>query len=131
MGALKVGTSPEALYDVPNPTAMKFSYKDISSSDAGRTNDANLTMHKNVVARKVTIALSWKGLDETATQSVMLAFRPQYFYVRYFDVEENAYVIRQFYAGDKSADVGTYHRNSNFQIGGVTYEAISFNIIEV
>lgn len=131
MGALRVGTSANALYDVPNPTAIKFGYKDISSADAGRTNDANVTMHKNTVARKVTIALTWKGLGGAAASAVMQAFRPEYFYVRYFDAEENAYVIRRFYAGDKSADVGTYHPNSSFQIGGVTYETISFNIIEV
>jgi len=131
MGALKVGTSPEALYDVPNPTAIKFGYKDISSSDAGRTNDANVTMHKNTIASKVTISLSWSGLDGAAMRSVMQAFKPEYFYVRYFDIEENAYVIRHFYAGDKSADVGTYHPNSSFQIGGVTYKTLSFNIIEV
>lgn len=131
MGALKVGASIESLYDVPNPTAMKFGYQDISSADAGRTNDANLTMHKNLVARKRTISLSWKGLDGPATSALLQAFSPEYVYIRYFEPEDNAYSTRQFYTGDKTVDVGAYHPTSSFQIGGVTYETVSFNAIEV
>ena len=131
MGALKVGKSVGSLYDIPNPTAMKFGYKDISSADAGRTNDANVTMHKNLVARKRTISLTWKALGGAATRTVLQAFKPEYVYVRYFEPEENAFVTRQFYTGDKTVDVGTYHPTSSYQIGGVTYETISFNAIEV
>lgn len=131
MGALMVGTSPYDLYDVPNPTSIKFGYEDVSSSDAGRTNDANATMHKNLITRKRTIALAWKGLGGSETAAVLQAFGPEYVFVRYLEPEENAYVIRQFYSGNKSADVGTYYPTSSFQIGDVTYDTVSFNVIEV
>lgn len=131
MGAIMVGASPYELYDVPSPTSIKFGYNDVSSSDAGRTNDANATMHKDVIARKRTIALAWKNLDGAATKAVLQAFGQEYFYVRYLEPEDDAYVIRKFYAGDKSVGVGTYYTSASFVIGGVLYESVSFNVIEV
>jgi hypothetical protein len=131
MGALMVGTDPTALYDIPNPTAIKFGYNDISSSDAGRTNDANVTMHKNLITSKRTIALSWKNLSGERASVVLQAFKPEYVWVKYLEPEDNAYAVRQFYTGNRSVDVGTYFPTSTFQIGGVTYSQVSFNIIEV
>lgn len=131
MGALMVGTSPSSLVDVPNPTDISFGIKDISSADAGRTNDASLTMHKNLVATKRTISLTWKNLDGERTRQVLQAFKPEYIYVRYFEPEDNAYAVRHFYCGDKTAAPSHYVPTSNFQIGGVVYKTISFNIIEV
>lgn len=131
MGAIMVSTSPHNLADVPTPTAIKFGYNDISSSDAGRTNDANVTMHKNTIARKRTISLTWNNLDGEATRAVLQAFLPEYVYVRYFEPEENDYRVRQFYCGNKSVDLSHYHPTATFAIGGVTYKTVSFNIIEV
>lgn len=131
MGALMVSTSPTGLVDVPNPTSIKFSYNDISSDDAGRTNDANVTMHKNMIARKRTIAVTWNNLDGAKTKTVLRAFRPEYVYVRYFEPEDNSYAIRKFYMGNKSVDLSHYNPTASYNIGGVTYKTISFNLIEV
>lgn len=131
MGALMVGTTDSNLQDIPTPTSIKFGISDISSSDAGRTNDANVTMHKNRVARKRTISLTWSGLSGSDTRKVLRAFRHQYFYVMYFDPEENGYVTKKFYSGDQSAEVSCYTPTYSYDIGGVTYKTISFNIIEV
>lgn len=128
--ALQVGSSASSLQDVPTPTDISVSINDISSADAGRTNDANVTMHKNLITRKRTLALTWKNLSGTRAQQVLQAFSAEYFYVRYFDPESNGFVTRQFYAGDKSAGVSHYHVNSSYTIGGVVYKTISFNIIE-
>ena len=128
--ALRVGTSASSLQDVPNPTDISISINDISSADAGRTNDASVTMHKNRITSKRTLALTWKNISGTRAQQVLSAFAPEYFYVRYFDPQENAFVTKQFYAGDKSTGVSHYHLNSSYSIGGVVYKTISFNIIE-
>lgn len=131
MGALMVSETIAGLADVPDPTSVKFGYNDISSADAGRTNDANVTMRKNLIARKRTISLTWSNLDGARTKAVLRAFRPEYVYVRYFEPEDNAWAVRRFYTGNKSVDVGAYYPTATFGIGGVTYKAISFNIIEV
>lgn len=131
MGAIMVGTSDSNLQDIPTPTAIKFGINDISSSDAGRTNDADVTMHKNRVARKRTISLTWNGLNGADTRKVLRAFRHQYFYVQYFEPEENAYVTKRFYSGDQNVEVGSYTPTYSYYIGDVIYKTISFNIIEV
>lgn len=122
--ALMVGTSPTNLAAIPAPDDMTWGVSDISSSDSGRTNDANATMHKNTIARKRKIQLTWKGLDGTQTRAVLQAFKPEYVYVRYHEPEENAFQVREFYTGDKSAPV------MQFTVGGIVYKTVSFNIIE-
>ena len=129
--ALQVGTTASNLYDIPNPTNIGFGINDISSSDAGRTNDAAATMHKNRITTKRTIKLTWSNLDGPDTASVLQAFAPEYVWVRYVDPEEYAYVVRQFYVGDRSSDVSHYVPTAQFTIGGVVYKSITFNIIEV
>lgn len=128
--ALMVGTSPNDLQEIPNPTDISFGIKDVSSADAGRTNDANATMHKNRVATKRTLNLTWKNLDGAKTKTVLRAFKPEYVFVRYVEPEDNAFVTKEFYAGDRSAAPSHYVPTSQFTIGGVVYKTISFNIIE-
>ena len=119
-----VGTTPSNLQAVPNPTDISWGLSDISSADAGRTNDAGVTMHKNLVARKRKLQLTWKNLDGQRTADVLQAFMPEYVYVRYHGPASNEYQVRQFYSGDKTAPV------HSMTIGGVVYKSISFNIIE-
>lgn len=123
--ALMVGTSPGSLASIPTPHGITWGSSDVSSSDAGRTNDANATMHVNRITTKRKLGLSWKNLDGPQTKAVLQAFRPEYVWVRYHDPEEDEYVIRQFYTGDKSAPV------RQITMGGIEYETVSFNIIEV
>ena len=122
--ALMVGTDPTSLAGVPNPTDITWGVQDISSADAGRTNDSNVTMHKNLVARKRKLQLTWKNLDGPATSAVLRAFMPEYVFVQYHDPVNDEYQIREFYTGDKSAPM------HSMTIGGVIYKTVSFNIIE-
>lgn len=131
MGAILVGASAVSLAEIPTPTAIKFGYNDVSSADAGRTNDANVTMHPNKIATKRTISLTWNNLGGEATRAVLQAFRPEIVYVQYLEPEENAYVVRPFYTGNRSVDVGTYYPTRDYTIGGVAYKTVSFNVIEV
>lgn len=122
--ALMVGTNPSNLHAIPNPTDISWGLSDISSADAGRTNDAGVTMHKNLVARKRKLQLTWKNLDGYRTADVLQAFMPEYVYVRYHDPASNEYQVRQFYSGDKTAPV------HSMTIGGIIYKTVNFNIIE-
>lgn len=125
MGFIRVGTSAGSLADVPTPSDVTYGLMDISASDAGRTQDANSTMHKNRVGQKRKLSLSWKGLSGTETAQVMQAFNPEYVYVQYHDALTDAYEVRQFYVGDRSAAL------SQVIIGGCTYKTLTFNIVEV
>lgn len=124
ISALQVGTSSSSLVDVRAPDSLTWGLQDVSSSDSGRTNDTNATMHKNRVTQKRKLALSWKNPDGATTAAILQAFNPEYVYVRYLDAMANAYQTRLFYVGDRSAPL------KQILVGGVTYTTLSFDIIE-
>jgi hypothetical protein len=124
MGYIRVGTSAGSLADVPTPFDVTYGLMDISASDAGRTQDANSTMHKNRIGQKRKISLVWKGLTSTETAQVMQAFNPEYVYVRYHDALSDSYEVRKFYVGDRSAAL------NQVTLGGITHKTLTFNIIE-
>lgn len=124
VSALMVGASAGALAEVRAPDTMTWGLQDVSSSDAGRTNDANATMHKGRVAQKRKVSLGWKNPDGATVAAILQAFNPEYVFVRYLDPMANAYETREYYVGDRSAPF------SQITVGGVTYTNLSFDIIE-
>jgi len=107
---------------ISNPSKMTINYQDVSSEDSGRTLDAQ--MHKNKIAEKVMINLSWSGTDKAVTKEVLQSFRPEYFMVEYDDPIEGIRVTKEFYCGDKSAPVLRVINGSSI------FETVSFDIIE-
>ena len=107
---------------LPQPYIYQWSIQDVSAPDAGRTLDA--TMHKLMVAQKRKLVLGWRGKDTGTTSLILQAFNPEYFEVRYFDMLDNQYEYRTFYAGDKTVPVKLWW------VGRHLIETISFDIIE-
>lgn len=107
---------------VKTPSSFSWGLQDVSASDAGRTQDA--LMHKNTVAQKRKIALSWTMPSPAEAQAILTAFNDEYFRVTYYDPLDGDTVTRTFYAGDKSAPVKIWTANNK------RYEQISFDIIE-
>lgn len=105
---------------VPSPSKYTWKESDVSSADAGRTEDGK--MHKETVTKKVHIELEWQNKGDTDISTVLKAFsKNEYFSVTYFDYREMAYLTKTFYVGDRN--VNAYSRV--LQIG-----TVSFNIIE-
>ena len=105
---------------VPAPSKYDWKLSDVSSADAGRTEDGK--MHKETIAQKVHIELEWANVDDATAQAVLTAFsNNEYFEVNYFDYKSMAFLTKTFYVGDRTV---TSH-NRVMQIGTVT-----FNIIE-
>lgn len=107
------------------PSEFTYGLQDISSADAGRTQDT--IMHKERVGQKVKLELAWSGLTWAETSSIMRAFNPEYISVTYPDMLSGSYVTKQFYTGDKSAPVKWWLDHNGKQI----IDKLSFNIIEV
>lgn len=107
-----------------SPTVFQLGWQDVSASDAGRTQDA--LMHKNTVAKKVTIKLQWCALTSMEMHQILNMFDPEYVQVEYFDPKESATenTVKTFYTGDKTAPVKMWTINSKL------YETLSFDIIE-
>ena len=108
--------------DMPNPSSLKWSLQDVSIGDSGR--DDTGKMHKGRVCQKRKLEIAWAGVTPAVASQILTAFNPEYINVRYFDAMENAYAIRNFYVGDRSAPVKIW------AVGQKIYESISFDIIE-
>ena len=112
--------NPTWITNIPAPSKYDWKESDVSSADAGRTEDA--LMHKELIAKKVHIELEWQNVSDTVAQTVLQAFSTyEYFQVNYYDYKAMAYLTKTFYVGDRT--VTAYNRV--LKIG-----TISFNIIE-
>ena len=90
--------------------------------DSGR--DDKGYMYKGRVTQKVKIELSWSAVKPSVASTILNAFNPEYINVRYFDPKANAYQIKNFYVGDRSAPTKIW------AVGQKIYETVSFDIIE-
>lgn len=89
------------------------SYNSLSQSSSSLVNSAR-TAGGAVIGTRVgkrnlsKLSLSWSVLTASQWASIQEAIRGAtdsniLFYVRYFDMERNAFIIRRMYAGDRSA----------------------------
>lgn len=105
---------------MPCPSKYDWKLSDVSSSDAGRTEDG--LMHKERITQKVHIELEWQHIKtDAAAQLILTAFNPEYIDVEYFDYKSNDYLTKRFYVGDRT--VSSYNRAQ-------AISTITFNIIE-
>ena len=105
---------------IPCPSKYDWKLSDVSSSDAGRTEDG--LMHKERITQKIHIELEWQHIKtDAAARLILTAFNPEYIDVEYFDYKSNAYLTKRFYVGDRT--VSSYNRAQ-------AISTITFNIIE-
>lgn len=124
---LMVGATPQSLVEItPDPSSLSWGLQDISSSDAGRVQDSGNTMYKMRVSQKRKLDVVWTLVTDAQASSILRAFNPEYFYVRYFDVMDEAWQVRQFYAGDRTAPFKWFQ----LPLKGTRLATVSFNIIE-
>ena len=105
--------------NIPTPSKYEWKLSDVSSADAGRTEDGK--MHKERITSKVHLELEWQNVNDTDAAVILAAFQPQYIDVKYFDYKSNDFLTKTFYVGDRS--VVAYSRARKMS-------TISFNIIE-
>ncbi len=108
----------------PAPDEYSWGLQDISASEAGRTQDANATMHKMLITQKRKIQVSWKNRDAATISALLQAFNHEYVNVTYHDAMTNTWQTRTFYTGDKSS---AYRQ---IEQGGYTVSSLNFNLIE-
>ena len=104
---------------VPCPSKYDWKLSDVSSPNAGRTEDAK--MHKLRIAQKVHLELEWANVGDTDAQTILAAFNPEYISVTYYDYKASGFLTKTFYVGDRQ--VVSYSRARQLS-------TITFNIIE-
>lgn len=108
------------------PSVFQVEIEDISSSDAGRTEDG--TMHKNRLVDKNgnpvqarSISLEWHYLTTAEVSAILTAFNPEYINVRYLDPLVGGYTTKEFYVGNRPVPMYNCARDR--------WTNLSFNII--
>lgn len=109
--------------EFPTPSTFEWGLIDVSASDSGRTQDGK--MHKNRIAQKRQLKLSWSGTDKARTAKILQMVNPEYISVTYPDAMKGADETRTFYVGDRSAPIKIWVVNNK------RYETLSFDLIEV
>lgn len=125
---LSVGPSVNNLVEIhPDPQSLTWGLQDISSSDAGRTLASGNPMKKMRTAQKRKLQITWTMLTAEQVSTILKAFNPENFYVRYWDAMDCKFETRQFYAGDRTAPLKWFQLPKK----GTRFTTLSFDIIEV
>ena len=105
---------------IPCPSSYKWKLEDISSNDAGRTEDT--VMDKKRIGQVVGLDLEWKNVSIKDAAEILTAFNPEYITVCYLDAKAGEFVTSEFYVGNRNAPL------YNAALG--VWQSITFNIIE-
>ena len=112
--------NPGWVTNIPAPSKYDWKLSDVSSADAGRTEDA--LMHKEMIAQKVHLEFEWQYVSDAEAALILSAFnRSEYLEIKYYDYKSAAFLTKTFYVGDRS--VSTYSRRKGLS-------TITFNVIE-
>lgn len=108
--------------DTIAPSSMTVTKSDV---DSNTNRDAMGVMHRDRIAIKKKIELTWSGIkSHSDVTKIMKAIEPQTISVTYFDPYEGDWVTKTMYAGDVTAEV---YNQAN---GVPVYKTIKFNLIQ-
>lgn len=107
---------------IKTPSGFVWGLQDISNSVAGRTQDA--LMHKNRIARKRKLSLTWAFPTPQEAAAIMAAFDPEYVSITYPDTKTGKNETKTFYTGDITSPMKIW------TVGKKRYEMLSFDVIE-
>lgn len=100
------------------PSSYVWKLEDISSSDAGRTEDVK--MNKMRIGQIIGIDLSWTYLTLEEAAEILAAFNNEYITVEYLDAMSGSYLTAEFYVDSRSAPL----YNAELE----KWESLSFSI---
>lgn len=107
---------------VKDPSSLTWGLQDISTSEAGRTDD--VIMHKCRVGDKRKLGLGWQNIKPAEAAKILTQFEDEYFRLTYPDVATNSMQTRTFYRGDITAPFKWWYRYGKF------YSELSFEVVE-
>lgn len=105
---------------IPCPSSFQWALEDLSSSDAGRTEDT--IMDKKRIGQIVKLNLEWQNISISNASTILKAFNPEYLTICYLDAKSGSYRTSTFYVGNRTAPL------YNSKLG--VWSKISFNVIE-
>ena len=104
------------------PSSFSWGLEDLTDSASGRTQDS--VMHKNRIAQKRKLSMSWAFPDKEEAAMLLQLFNNEYIDITYPDAMSGRDETRTFYVGDRSAPM------KSWTIDQKRYETLSFDVIE-
>lgn len=123
INGVSTGGSDTSSSYIPNPSTWDYSPEDVDYNSQRATDG---TLHRNVVARKRTLDVSWDRLTWSQTQRISQAIKSPSFSVSFLDPEEGGMSSGTFYAGEKK-----FGGNILNPTTGKVYWKMSFSLIEI
>lgn len=112
---------------IKDPSSLSWSIADESSEESGRSTN-NGKMHKDVIAQKRKLELSWMNPNKDEVSDILTSVDYSsvgaMFRVTYPDAMSGKTETRTFYVGDRSTPMKTWTLNNKI------YSTLSFNLIE-
>lgn len=108
--------------ELKTPSGFSWGLQDVTDSASGRTQDA--LMHKNRVAQKRKLSLSWTAPTRQEAADILQLFNPEYINVTYPDTMSGKNETREFYVEDRSSPMKIW------TIANKRYESLSFDLME-
>lgn len=94
------GVSSSSRY-IPNPSTYKVAPQDIDYNSERATDG---TLHRNKIATKVTISVSWNNLNAKQMRSLCNAISDAQFTLHYYSPFTQSLESIEVYAGNKSCE---------------------------
>lgn len=104
------------------PTPKKYEVGVMDLSHAERLANGDLVLE--IVTTKVKIELEWTVLEPEQLSTLLLAVKPTFFEVEYYDAENNSMATGTFYKGDRRLPIVLVKN------GVPIWDGTAFNLIE-
>ena len=99
----QIGRTADSLESIQFPTAVKWSYNEISTANSGRSKSGK--MNKRIVAAKRKLECSWTMLDDDVASVLLPKIKAgTYVYLKYMDPFEGKDIVKKFYTDDPDAE---------------------------
>jgi hypothetical protein len=96
---IKAVNGVEGAVPCPSMDGYTVNIYDVSSEDAGRTED--FQMHKLRGGQCVTLELAWNNLSISEISNILKTFNAEYYTITYLNPLTADYVTETFYTGDR------------------------------
>ena len=108
---------------VKPPQSFQVVIQDI---DAKATRDAHGNLHRDRIATKRKISVSWAPLTLSECKVLLDSVKDEFFSVKYLDPWDGGMATRTFYVGDRTDPALTFIDN----MGGYSRKNDSFDLVE-
>ena len=85
---------------LPVSSSLQIDEEDVSSPEAGRTEDGK--MHKMKIGTLRSISVSWRNLKSEELKTILEAVRDEYLQVYFYDPSAGKHTSSEFYIGNRT-----------------------------